>query len=75
MPSDLWHEGRERAERILLANGGPLGLQGGSTAYKQVWARDSMICGLGLLACGEEGAAATEVLAQIMAAKDATDAS
>jgi glycogen debranching enzyme len=34
-----------------MANGGELGLVGSRTAYQQVWARDSMICGLGLLLC------------------------
>ena len=49
---------RTQAEEILLANGGPLGLLGSRTAYQQVWARDSMICGLGLLLCSnpDEGA-------------------
>lgn len=37
------------AEAILLRNGGELGLLGSGTAYQQVWARDSMMCGLGLL--------------------------
>lgn len=41
--------GRAEAERTLLGNGGELGLLGSNTAYQQVWARDSMICGLGLL--------------------------
>ncbi len=44
-------EGRERAEAVLLANGGELGLLGSNAAYQQVWARDSMICSLGLLLC------------------------
>ena len=44
-------EARARAEGLLLANGGDLGLLGSSQAYRQVWARDSMICGLGLLLC------------------------
>ena len=44
-------EGAARAEQILLANGGELGLLGSSQAYRQVWARDSMIAGLGLLLC------------------------
>src|SRR5688572_358330 len=44
-------EGRQRAEERLLANGGELGLLGSSKAYQQVWARDSMICSLGLLLC------------------------
>lgn len=42
-------QAREIAEKRLLANGSPLGLLGSSTAYQQVWARDSMICGLGLM--------------------------
>src|SRR5215212_7374709 len=43
-------EARARAEAILLANGSELGLLGGGGgAYRQVWARDSMICGLALL--------------------------
>jgi glycogen debranching enzyme len=50
--------GCREAERQLLANGGDLGLLGSSVAYQQVWARDSMICGLGLLLCASpEGAA------------------
>jgi glycogen debranching enzyme len=49
---------RERAEQVLLANGGTLGLLGANQAYQQVWARDSMLCGLGLWLCGSpEGAA------------------
>ncbi len=49
---------RQHAEQILLANGGDLGLLGSNQAYRQVWARDSMICGLGLwLAESPEGAA------------------
>jgi glycogen debranching enzyme len=49
---------RGQAEGILLANGGALGLLGANAAYQQVWARDSMICGLGLLLCRDpEGAA------------------
>lgn len=44
-------EGAARAEQILLANGGDLGLLGSSQAYRQVWARDSMISALGLLLC------------------------
>lgn len=37
------------AQSVLLGNGGELGLLGSRSAYQQVWARDSMICGLGLL--------------------------
>jgi glycogen debranching enzyme len=48
----------EQAERVLLANGGALGLLGANQAYQQVWARDSMLCGLGLWLCASpEGAA------------------
>lgn len=50
---NLTDEARRRAEALLLANGGELGLLGANQAYLQVWARDSMICGLGLLLCGE----------------------
>lgn len=51
-------EARAQAEAILLANGGELGLLGSRTAYQQVWARDSMICALGLLLLSDpEGAA------------------
>jgi len=46
-------EGAARAEQILLANGDALGLLGSSQAYRQVWARDSMIGGLGLLLCDD----------------------
>ncbi|MEX2535227.1 MAG: glycoside hydrolase 100 family protein [Trueperaceae bacterium] len=45
--------GKREAERVLLANGGELGLVAAGKAYQQVWARDSMICGLGLLLCEE----------------------
>jgi hypothetical protein len=54
---NLTDEARQRAEALLLANGGELGLLGANQAYQQVWARDSMICGMGLLLCGEPGAA------------------
>lgn len=57
MINELIQEGRERARELLLANGGELGLVGSNQAYQQVWARDSMICGLGLWLCGAEGAA------------------
>lgn len=56
--SELIEAARERAEALLLANGGDIGLLGSSQAYRQVWARDSMICSLGLLLCRDaEGAA------------------
>ena len=45
--------GRHHAERVLLGNGGPLGLHGANEAYQQVWARDTMVSGLGLLLCGD----------------------
>src|SRR4030095_2811716 len=48
MEDELIQKARAHAERILLANGGELGLLGSNQAYQQVWARDSMICGLGL---------------------------
>jgi glycogen debranching enzyme len=51
---DLTRTAREHAESILLGNGGELGLLGSSRAYQQVWARDSMICGLGLLLCASD---------------------
>lgn len=57
MDDTLINEARRRAEVILLANGGELGLLGGRSAYQQVWARDSMICGLGLLRCQDAAGA------------------
>ncbi|HMQ33722.1 MAG TPA: glycoside hydrolase 100 family protein [Chloroflexaceae bacterium] len=57
MDQSLVAEARQRAERVLLANGGELGLVAAGAAYQQVWARDSMIAGLGLLCLGEAGAA------------------
>jgi glycogen debranching enzyme len=51
--NDLFRTARGHAERILLSNGGELGLLGSSKAYQQVWARDSMICALGLLLCAD----------------------
>lgn len=53
MSAQARDEGAARAEQILLANGDALGLLGSSQAYRQVWARDSMICGLGLLLCDD----------------------
>jgi glycogen debranching enzyme len=55
-PAD-WSTARARAEHVLLANGGDLGLLGANQAYQQVWARDSMLCGLGLWLCGPAGSA------------------
>src|SRR5215211_7222757 len=58
MQDSLIDEARAHAQQRLLANGSEIGLVGSSQAYRQVWARDSMICGLGLLLCDEpEGAA------------------
>lgn len=44
----LMDEGRQIAEQILTRNSSELGMLASSRAYQQVWARDSMICGLGL---------------------------
>ena len=48
MDNELMQVARVHAGSVLLANGGELGLLGSNQAYQQVWARDSMICGLGL---------------------------
>jgi glycogen debranching enzyme len=48
METELIQIARAHAERILLANGGELGLLGADQTYRQVWARDSMLCGFGL---------------------------
>ena len=58
MDQQFIDSGRQIAERILMGNGGELGILGSSRAYQQVWARDSMISGLGLWLCanGEGGA-------------------
>ncbi len=57
MEQHLIDQGRHIAEQILLNNGSELGILGSSQAYQQVWARDSMICGLGLWLCeADEGA-------------------
>lgn len=49
--------GRQHAERTVIANGSPIGLLGSAKAYRQVWAREAMICGLGLMMAGDpEGA-------------------
>lgn len=56
--ASLTDTARERAEAIVIGNGSPIGLLGSSKAYKQVWARDSMICGLGLMVSSDpEGVA------------------
>lgn len=56
MSDALMEQAAEAAERILLANGGELGLLGSSRAYQQVWARDSMIGGLGVWLCTDSAA-------------------
>ncbi|GHF53593.1 glycogen debranching enzyme [Deinococcus metalli] len=53
MTPPLSDQARPRAEAVVVGNGSPLGLLGSSTAYKQVWARDSMVCTLGLLLCAD----------------------
>lgn len=58
MSNELMHEGRARAEQILIRNTNELGIIGSSRAYQQVWARDSMIAGLGLWLCQEADARA-----------------
>lgn len=50
---------RDKAEQVLLANSSALGLLGSSQAYRQVWARDSMIAGLGLWLCASPDGPAT----------------
>jgi glycogen debranching enzyme len=56
--TELIDEAKTRAEQILIANGGELGILGSSQAYQQLWGRDSMICGLGLWLCQDtEGGA------------------
>jgi GH15 family glucan-1,4-alpha-glucosidase len=58
MNEPLVQAGKQHGERVLLGNGGPLGLHAANKAYQQVWARDTMISGLGLLLCQDnEGAA------------------
>lgn len=57
MRHSLVPTGLDQAGRILLANGADLGLVAAGRAYQQVWARDSMICGLGLLLLGVDGQA------------------
>jgi glycogen debranching enzyme len=49
-------EGRGHAMELLIRNSGQLGLLASTHAYQQVWARDSMISGLGLLLCDDSRA-------------------
>ena len=58
-PSDLMTEARGRAEALLLANDSELGLLASPRLYRQVWARDSMLSGLGQMLCGDERAHAS----------------
>jgi glycogen debranching enzyme len=51
MDSVLIDTGKAHAEQILLNNSSELGIMGSSQAYRQLWARDSMISGLGLWLC------------------------
>ncbi|HZJ09606.1 MAG TPA: glycoside hydrolase 100 family protein, partial [Trueperaceae bacterium] len=44
---------RERAEALLVTNSSDLGLLAAKQLYRQVWARDSMLSGLGLLLCDD----------------------
>src|SRR5690606_4442496 len=53
-PSDLMTEARGRAEALLLANDSELGLLASPRLYRQVWARDSMLSGLGQVLCADE---------------------
>ncbi len=48
MQDQLMQTARQTAERILIANGDELGIKASGSAYQQLWARDSMICGFGL---------------------------
>lgn len=54
MDNDTLSTARKKAEQILIANGSDLGLLGSSQAYRQVWARESMICGFGLWLCEDD---------------------
>jgi glycogen debranching enzyme len=51
MSEQLTDQARQIAEKIILANSSELGILGSGKAYKQLWARDSMICGFGLWLC------------------------
>jgi glycogen debranching enzyme len=56
----LCQEARDRAEEVVLANAAALGLVASAVAYQQVWARESVIGGLGLWrGKSPEGAATT----------------
>lgn len=53
---DLLQTARDRAEALLLANSADLGLLASSQLYRQVWARDCMLSGFGLMLCDDERA-------------------
>ncbi|HLU83089.1 MAG TPA: glycoside hydrolase 100 family protein [Trueperaceae bacterium] len=53
---DIVAEARQRAEALLLTNDSELGLLAATQFYRQLWARDSMLSGLGLLLCDDERA-------------------
>lgn len=58
-PPDMVTEARVRAEALLLSNDSELGLLASPQLYRQVWARDSMLGGLGQMLCGDERAHAS----------------
>lgn len=58
-PRGLVEEARSRAETLLLANDSELGLLASPRLYRQVWARDSMLSGLGQLLCSDPRAHAS----------------
>ncbi|HYF91092.1 MAG TPA: glycoside hydrolase 100 family protein [Symbiobacteriaceae bacterium] len=45
--------GRDRAERLVIGNGSPVGLLGSAREYKRVCTRSSLICGLGLMVAAD----------------------
>jgi glycogen debranching enzyme len=45
---ELLATARQQAERVVLANAGPLGLKGAAKSYQQVWTREAVIAGFGL---------------------------
>lgn len=54
--SEFLTQGLNQASSLLINNGSELGLLGSSRAYRQVWARDSMVGSLGLLLTGKSEA-------------------
>ena len=49
MTTSLRQVARDKAEEALLGNGGPAGVLAARRSYQQVWARDSMLSGFGLM--------------------------